>query len=150
MAEGLYLEDLAVGMTADAVHVVTEADIAGFADVSGDHNPLHLDEVYAAKTPFRGRIAHGMLAGAYISALLGNTLPGPGSIYVSQALRFKRPIRIGDEVTVRATVLAIDERQAHVTIETVCLVKGKVAVEGEAVAYAPRRARAERGGADAA
>jgi 3-hydroxybutyryl-CoA dehydratase len=144
VAEGLYLEDLAVGMSAEAVHVVTEADIAAFADVSGDRNPLHLDEAYAARTPFRGRIAHGMLAGAYISAILGNTLPGPGSIYVSQALRFKRPIRIGDEVTVRASVSGIDERQAHVTIATVCLVKGKVAVEGEAVAFAPRRARAER------
>jgi 3-hydroxybutyryl-CoA dehydratase len=149
VAEVLYLEDLAVGMSAEAVHVVTEAAIAAFADVSGDHNPLHLDEAFAAKTPFRGRIAHGMLAGAYISAILGNTLPGPGSIYVSQALRFKRPIRIGDEVTVRAEITAIDERQAHVTVATTCVVKGKVAVEGEAVAYAPRRARAERGGAGA-
>jgi 3-hydroxybutyryl-CoA dehydratase len=144
VVEGLYLEDLAVGMSAEDVRTVGEADIAAFADVSGDHNPLHLDEDYAAKTPFRGRIAHGMLAGAYISALIGGRLPGPGVIYISQMLCFKRPIRIGDEVTVRATIEAIDERQAHVTIATVCLVKGKAAVEGEAVVYAPRRSRAER------
>ena len=144
MAEGLYLEDLTVGMSAEDVRTVGEADIVAFAEVSGDHNPLHLDEAYAAKTPFRGRIAHGILAGAYISALIGDRLPGPGAIYVSQMLRFKRPIRIGDEVTVRATIEAIDERQAHVTIATTCLVKGKAAVEGEAVVYAPRRSRAER------
>ena len=131
-------------MSAEDVRNVREADIVAFADVSGDRNPLHLDEAYAAKTPFRGRIAHGMLAGAYVSALIGDRLPGPGAIYVSQTLQFKRPIRIGDEVTVRATIAAIDERQAHVTIATTCLVKGKVAVEGEAVVYAPRRSRAER------
>ena len=150
MIQGLYLEDLTVGQSAEAVHVVQDADIVGFAEVSGDNNPLHLDEAYAATTPFRGRIAHGMLAGAYISALLAGKLPGPGSIYVSQKLNFKRPIRIGDEVTVRATVTAIDERQAHVTLATACLVKGKVAVDGEAVVNAPRRARAERARAGAA
>ena len=144
MADGLYFEDLTIGATAETVRVVQEADLIAFAAVSGDYNPLHLDEAYAAKTPFRGRIAHGMLAGAYISALLASKLPGAGSIYVSQSLNFKRPIRIGDEVTVRATVAAIDEKQTYATIATVCLVKGKVAVEGQAVTYVPRRARAER------
>jgi 3-hydroxybutyryl-CoA dehydratase len=137
--KGLFLEDLSVGQSAEMARVVTEADIQAFAAVSGDANPVHLDEAYAATTPFKTRIAHGMLAGAYISAVMGTRLPGPGAIYISQTLTFKRPVRIGDEVLARATVTAIDQQRARVVLATVCLVNNKTVVEGEAVVMAPRR-----------
>lgn len=133
------LEDLAVGQSAEAVHVVTDADIRGFAEVSGDHNPVHLDEAYAEGTRFKGRIAHGLLTAAYISALIGSELPGAGSIYVSQSLSFRRPVRIGDEVTTRVTIEAIDQAKGLVTIATNCSVRGKTVLDGQAVVMAPRR-----------
>ena len=136
---GLHLEDLSLGQTAELQHVVTDADIRAFAEVSGDNNPVHLDETYAAATPFKTRIAHGMLSAGYISAVLGTRLPGPGAIYISQSMNFKRPVRIGDEVTTRATVSAIDAERARVTLATVCEVAGKPVVEGEAVVMVPRR-----------
>ena len=136
---GLHLEDLSLGQTAELQHVVTDADIRAFAEVSGDNNPVHLDETYAAATPFKTRIAHGMLSAGYISAVLGARLPGPGAIYISQSMNFKRPVRIGDEVTTRATVSAIDAERARVTLATVCEVAGKPVVEGEAVVMVPRR-----------
>lgn len=136
---GLCLEDLSVGQSAEISHTVTDQDIRAFAAVSGDDNPLHLDEAYAATTPFKTRIAHGMLSAGYISALLGTRLPGPGAIYISQSMNFKRPVRIGDEVKTRATVSAIDSERARVTLATVCEVAGKAVVEGEAVVMVPRR-----------
>ena len=136
---GLRLEDLSLGQTTEISHTVTDADIRAFAEVSGDNNPVHLDEAYAAATPFKTRIAHGMLSAGYISAVLGTRLPGPGAIYISQTMNFKRPVRIGDEVITRATVSAIDADRARVTLSTVCEVAGKAVVEGEAVVMAPRR-----------
>jgi 3-hydroxybutyryl-CoA dehydratase len=136
---GLRLEDLSLGQSAEVSHTVTDADIRAFAEVSGDNNPVHLDEDYAAATPFKTRIAHGMLSAGYISAVLGTRLPGPGAIYISQTMNFKRPVRIGDEVTTRATVSAIDAEKARVTLTTVCEVAGKAVVEGEAVVMVPRR-----------
>jgi 3-hydroxybutyryl-CoA dehydratase len=137
---GLFLEDLSVGQRAELARQVTEADLAAFADVTGDHNPVHLDEAYAASTPFGGRIAHGMLSAGYISALIASKLPGPGAIYVSQTLRFRRPVRIGDVVTAVAQITAIDQAKARVTLATSCLVDGKAVLEGEAVIIAPRKA----------
>ncbi len=137
---GLCLEDLSLGQSAEIAHTVTDADIVAFAEVSGDNNPVHLDEAYAASTPFKTRIAHGMLSAAYISAVLGARLPGPGAIYLSQTLNFKRPVRIGDEVRTRATVSAIDAERARITLATVCEVAGKAVVEGEAVVLVPKRA----------
>ena len=134
-----FLEDLSVGQSAEALHEVTDADIRGFAEVSGDHNPVHLDEAYAEATRFKGRIAHGMLTAGYISALLGNELPGAGSIYVSQSLNFKRPVRIGDEVTTRLTIEAIDEAKGLVTLSSVCTVRGKAVLDGQAVVMVARR-----------
>ena len=136
---GLRLEDLSLGQSAEVSHTVTDADIRAFAEVSGDNNPVHLDEAYAAATPFKTRIAHGMLSAGYISAVLGTQLPGPGAIYISQTMNFKRPVRIGDEVVTRATVAAIDSEKARVTLATVCEVAGKAVVEGEAVVMVPRR-----------
>jgi 3-hydroxybutyryl-CoA dehydratase len=121
------------------VRIVTEADIVLFAQVSGDHNPVHLDEAFAAQTPFKTRIAHGMLSAAYISAVIGTQLPGPGTIYMQQALRFKRPVKIGDEVTTIATISEIDPIKGRVSIDTVCLVAGKPVIEGEALVIAPRK-----------
>jgi 3-hydroxybutyryl-CoA dehydratase len=135
----IYLDDLSVGQSAQMVRTVTEDDIVLFAQVSGDNNPVHLDEAFAAQTPFKTRIAHGMLSAAYISAVIGTQLPGPGTIYMQQALRFKRPVKIGDEVTTIATINEIDPIKGRVSIDTVCLVGGKPVIEGEALVMAPRK-----------
>jgi 3-hydroxybutyryl-CoA dehydratase len=140
MQQGFYFDELSVGQSAERNHIVGATDIAAFAQVSSDTNPVHLDEDYARTTTFGGRIAHGMLSAAYVSAVLGTQLPGPGAIYLSQSLRFRRPVRIGDEVTARVTVKALDEKRGHVTLETVCLVGGKAVLDGEALVMAPKRA----------
>ncbi len=132
------LDELEVGREAVRVRTVTDADIAGFAEVSGDHNPVHLDEGFAQGTPFKGRIAHGMLSAAWISALIAGELPGAGSIYLQQSLSFRRPVRPGDEVTVRVAVIAVDRDKGRVTLATTCTVAGKTVVDGEAVVLAPR------------
>ncbi|CAN5318822.1 MaoC family dehydratase [soil metagenome] len=135
---GLTIDQLSIGQSAAKAHVVTDADLRAFADVSGDHNPVHLDEAFAATTPFKGRIAHGMLSGAYISALIAGELPGSGTIYLSQQMSFRRPVRIGDEVVTTATVTAIDAEKGRVTLATVCTVNSKPVVEGEAVVMPPK------------
>ena len=134
-----FLEDLSIGMSAETTNLVTEDVIQQFAAVSGDTNPVHLDADFAAKTSFGERIAHGMLSGAYISAAIGTNLPGPGAIYISQSLSFKRPVKIGAEVVTRVEITAIDEAKARVTFATVCKVGGKAVVDGEAVVMVPRR-----------
>ncbi len=140
MSKGYAFEDLSIGLSASRSHVVTEADIIAFADVSGDHNPVHLDEAFAQTTAFKGRIAHGMLSGAYISALIASDLPGSGSIYISQSLSFKRPVRIGDDLTITVSVTALDGAKGRATLSTVGLVGGKTVVDGEAVIMVPRKA----------
>ena len=135
----LFFEDLSLGQSAETDRTVDAGVIDAFATVSGDTNPVHLDDTYAAATPFGERIAHGMLSAAYISAVLGVQLPGPGAIYVSQTLRFRRPVKIGDVVTARATVTELDAERARATLATVCLVNDKPVVEGEAVVMLPRR-----------
>jgi 3-hydroxybutyryl-CoA dehydratase len=137
---GMVLEAMTVGLAAEQLRTVTPGDLADFADVSGDRNPLHMDEDYAEASPFRGRVAHGMLLGSWISALLGEKLPGPGAIYVSQSLTFKRPVRIGDEVLTRAEVSEVDLKAGHVRLTTRCSVQGKTVLEGEAILRAPRAA----------
>ncbi len=137
---GYFLEDLSVGMAASFAKTVTDADIVLYAGISGDTNPVHIDDEYAAGTPFKGRIAHGMLTAAFISAVLGAILPGPGAIYLSQTLRFKAPVRPGDTVRATVRVTAIDPPRRRVTLDTVCAVGGKVVVEGEALVMVPSRA----------
>ena len=137
--KGLFLEDLSVGQSAELTKTVTEKDIQSFAEVTGDVNPVHLDEAYAATTPFKTRIAHGMLSAGYISAVIGTKLPGPGAIYVGQNLRFKRPVKIGDGVVTKCTITAIDQEKARITLETICTVGDKAVVEGEATIMVPRR-----------
>jgi 3-hydroxybutyryl-CoA dehydratase len=138
--QGFYFDELTLGQSAEMSHVVGARDLEAFAAVSFDTNPVHLDETYARTTTFGGRIAHGMLSAAYISAVLGTRLPGPGAIYLSQSLRFRRPVKIGDEVTARVTVKALDEKRGQVTLETACLVAGKTVLDGEALVLAPKRA----------
>lgn len=144
-AGGYFIEDLTVGQKETFAKTVTDADIVLYAGVSGDTNPAHLDDEYAAGTMFKTRIAHGMLTAAFISAVLGARMPGPGSIYLSQTLRFRAPVRPGDTVTAECEVTDIDLGKKRVTLKTLCLVKGKTVVEGEAVVMPPSRAAAAAG-----
>ena len=136
---GYYLEDLTEGMSAVYTKTVTDADLVLFAGVSGDINPVHVDQEYAKTTMFQGRIAHGMLTGSFISAVLGTKLPGPGCIYLSQNLKFKAPVRPGDTVRAKVTVKSVDLERGRVTVDTVCTVADKTVIEGEAVLMVPRR-----------
>lgn len=137
---GYCLEDLAVGQSASYAKTVTEADIVLFAGVSGDTNPMHLNQEFAAKTPFKGRIAHGMLSAGFISTVLGTKLPGAGAIYLSQSLKFKAPVRPGDTVLAKATVTALLPEKRRVTLSTVCTVGDVVVIDGEAIVMVPSRA----------
>ena len=139
---GLFLEDLTVGQQALFGKTVTEADIAAFAGVSGDTNPIHLHDGFAKTTRFGQRIAHGMLSGSFISTVIGTRLPGPGAVYISQTMNFMAPVMIGDTITAVATVSAIDDKRRRVTLKTQCLNGDKVVIDGEAVVLVPRRAAA--------
>ena len=136
---GFFFEDLSVGQTASLGKTITEADILMFAAVSMDTNPVHLNAEVAAGSVFKQRIAHGMLSAGLISAVLGTQLPGPGTIYMGQTLRFRAPVKIGDTVTATAEVTALDPEKKRVTLKTVCTVAGKVVIEGEATVLAPSR-----------
>ncbi|MFQ3623740.1 MAG: MaoC family dehydratase [Acetobacteraceae bacterium] len=136
----IYFEDLSEGMCASFSRTVTESDIVLFAGVSGDMNPVHLDAEYAEKTVFKGRIAHGMLSAAFISTVLGTKLPGPGTVYLAQSLKFKAPVRIGETVTATCEIVALDPVKKRATMRTVCTVGGKPVVEGEALVMVPSRA----------
>jgi len=136
---GYFFEDLSVGLSASLGKTITEADILMFAAVSMDTNPVHLNAEIAAESVFKQRIAHGMLSAGLISAVLGTQLPGPGTIYMGQTLRFRAPVKIGDTVTATAEVTALDPEKKRVTLKTVCTVAGKVVIEGEATVLAPSR-----------
>ena len=137
--DGYFIEDLSEGMTAVFGKTITDADILMFAGVSGDTNPVHLNEEFAAGTAFQGRIAHGMLTASLISTVLGTKLPGPGCVYLSQNLKFLAPVRVGDTVRAEVTITAIDRLRRRVTFATACKVGGKSVLEGEAVTVVPRR-----------
>ena len=136
-----YYEDLKPGETARLSKTVTEHDIELFGEVSGDHNPLHFDEAFARTTIFKGRIAHGVLAISYISNVLGNQMPGPGTIFLSANTRFKAPVRIGDTVETVCTVAEMLGR-GRVKLDCVCRVGDTVVVEGEVLVIAPMRPKA--------
>ena len=131
------IDALKPGQSATYERTVTDEDIRRFAELSGDDNPVHLDEAFAAATRFKGRIAHGMLAASFISTVVGTKLPGYGAIYVSQSLRFRAPVRIGDTVETTATVAGVDVERKRVTMRTVCRVGGTVVVDGEAELLVP-------------
>ena len=136
---GYTIEDLSIGMVAGFSKTVTDADIVLYAGISGDTNPVHIDAELAAGTPFKQRIAHGMLTASFISAVLGTILPGPGAIYLSQSLRFKAPVHPGDTVRATVRVAAIDTARKRVTLETICTVRDKTVIEGEALVMVPAR-----------
>ncbi|WP_310493805.1 MaoC family dehydratase [Dechloromonas sp.] len=140
-----HIDQLQPGMSASIAKTVTEADIILFAGISTDINPAHLDEEYAKGTMFGGRIAHGMLSAGFISAVLGNHLPGPGTIYLSQTLKFKAPVRPGDTVRATVTVKEVNVAKNRVVLDTVCTVAGKVVIEGECQMMPPVRAAAPTG-----
>ena len=141
---GYFLEDLVEGMSAVFSKTLTDADIIAFGGVSGDTNPLHFDEEFAATTRFGGRIAHGMLSASLISTVIGTKLPGPGSIYATQSLHFRAPVRAGDTVVARVTVEAIEAERKRVTLKTVCTVAQQVVVDGDAQIIVPSRAEIGR------
>lgn len=130
--DGFAFEDLVVGQTARIGKTITEADILMFAAVSLDTNPVHLDAEAAAESVFKERVAHGMLSAGLISAVLGTKLPGAGTVYLGQSLRFRAPVKIGDTVTAMVEVTALDPARKRVTLKTQCTVKGKVVIDGEA------------------
>ena len=126
-------------MAAEKVIHVTEDRIRLFAEASDDFNPVHLDEAFAAKTAYRGRIAHGLLSASFGSAVVGTILPGAGSIYISQTLQFHLPVRIDDTVVIRITVLSVDQESARVELNCEGFVEGKLIMDGIAVVRVPRR-----------
>ena len=130
---GYDFEDLTVGMKASFAKTITEADIILFAGASGDNNAMHINEEFAKTTPFKGRIAHGMLTASVISAAIAGRLPGPGTVYLSQNLRFKAPVRRGDTVQATVIVKELMEEKRRVTLTTICTVGDKVVIDGEAV-----------------
>lgn len=133
------IEDIEIGMSRNLRKVITERDIEMFAEVSTDHNPVHLDDDYANDTIFEGRIAHGMLTAGLISAVIGEQLPGHGTVYLGQTLKFLAPVRPGDMVNAVVTVTDMDIPKRRVTMETHCEINGKKVLKGEAVVMAPSR-----------
>lgn len=133
------IEDIEMGMTRDLRKVVTDEDIEKFAEISTDHNPVHLDDAYAQDTIFEGRIAHGMLTAGLISAVIGEQLPGHGTVYMGQTLKFLGPVRPGDMVHAQVEVIDIDLSKRRVKLECSCRVDGKKVLVGEATVLAPSR-----------
>ena len=132
-------EDLELGLEASYARAVTDADIVTFAGVTGDCNPVHLDAAYAAKTPFKTPISHGMLTAGYISAVFGMHLPGPGAIYVSQTLNFRAPVRHGDQVVASVRIVDLLPAKRRARFECICRVGDKIVLEGEAILMVPGR-----------
>ncbi len=132
------VHEIRVGDRARLIRRVTEADLLLFAAATGDTNPVHFDPEYAAATRFRGRIAHGILAAGFISAAIAGDLPGPGTVYVSQTLRFRAPVRVGDEITAEVEVIRVDPEKNRVCLRTVCRnQEGVTVLDGEAVVVPP-------------
>jgi 3-hydroxybutyryl-CoA dehydratase len=135
----LYFEDLSVGMTEQLSKTVASSDVVGFAEVTGDRNPIHLSEHFAAKTPFGTRIAHGLYTASLISAVLGTRLPGPGAIYISQTLNFRAPVKIGDTVEVKVTVAELIPEKFRARLTCACSVDGEPVLDGEAWVKVPSK-----------
>ena len=135
----LYFEDLSVGMTESYSKTVKSSDVVGFAELTGDRNPIHLSEHFAAKTPFKGRIAHGLYTASLISAFIGTRLPGPGAIYISQTLRFLAPVKIGDTVEAIVEVAELIAEKQRAKLKCRCQVGTTLVLEGEALVKIPLR-----------
>lgn len=138
----LYFEDLEIGRRAALMRTVMETDLHDFAEVSGDFNPIHLSDTFAARTRFGQRIAHGMFTASLVSALIGTRLPGPGAVYLSQTLQFLGPVRIGEVITVSVEVVELVPARCRARLFCECVVDGKAVLEGEAWVAVPSRDRA--------
>ena len=139
MKQGKTIDQVNIGEKAGLAQKITESDVIRFAEVTGDKNPIHLDHVYASQTRFKERIAHGMLTASLISAVIGNRLPGPGNIYVSQSLEFKAPVKLGDVIEAEVEVIEKIPERNRIRLRTICRNQdGTVVIDGEAVVL-PRR-----------
>lgn len=137
---GKSIDQFNIGDSAEFTKTITEYDVYQYAGVTGDFNPVHINEVYAKETFFKRRIAHGMLAGGLISAVLGTRLPGPGSVYLRQELNFTAPVYFGDTVTAKVEIVDINTGKKRITLKTTCTNQDdKVVVDGEAVISLPRK-----------
>jgi 3-hydroxybutyryl-CoA dehydratase len=136
----LFFEDLSVGMIETLTKTVASSDVIGFAQLTGDRNPIHLSEHFAAKTPFGRRIAHGLYTASLISAVLGTRLPGPGAVYVSQTLNFRAPVRIGDTVEVTVVVAELFPERQRARLTCICRVGNDIVLDGEALVKVPSQA----------
>jgi len=138
--EGYTIEQMEIGQSASHSKTISEFDVYQFAGITGDLNPAHINEEYGKSTVFKGRIAHGMLSAGMISAVLGMQLPGPGSVYLSQSIKFIAPVHIGDTITATATIVELLPEKNRVRLETVCTDQnGKVVTTGEAVLMPPKQ-----------
>ena len=135
----LHFEDLALGMSERLEKMISSSDVVGFAEMTGDRNPVHLSEHFAARTPFGTRIAHGLYTASLISAVLGTRLPGPGAIYISQTLNFRAPVRIGDTVSVEVEVVELVPERRRARLSCICRVGEEVVLDGEALVKVPTR-----------
>lgn len=140
----LYFEDLSVGLSERLAKTVSASDVVGFAEISGDRNPIHLSEHFAAKTSFGTRIAHGLYTASLISAVLGTRLPGPGAVYISQTLNFRAPVKIGDTVDVEVTVTESFPEKLRARLSCICMVEGETVLDGEAPVKVPSNQSGER------
>jgi len=137
--KGYTINEMEIGQKASFTKTVTETDVYLFAGITGDVNPAHINEEYAKDTMFKERIAHGMLSAGFISAVLGMYLPGPGTIYLGQTLKFTAPVKFGDTITATAEVLEKNTEKNRATLKTVCTNQdGKVVLEGEATVMPPK------------
>ncbi|HOK06036.1 MAG TPA: MaoC family dehydratase [Syntrophales bacterium] len=138
---GKTMDEIALGETAEFAKTVSETDVYLYAGITGDLNPAHVNEAYAADTFFKGRIAHGMLTAGFISAILGTRLPGPGTIYIRQELNFLAPVRMGDTITARVEVMEKITEKNRLRLRTTCTNQaGKTVLDGEAVVMPPKKA----------
>lgn len=132
------VESIDVGMSATYSQTISSEDVERFSEISGDKNPVHLSDEYAEHSRFGRRIAHGLMSASFFSALFGTRIPGPGCVYMSQSLEFKRPVYIGDRVDAIVTVTAVDVAKGHVSFDTVCKVSGKIVIAGGAKIFVPK------------
>ena len=128
-------DSIHLGMDESIQKIITEDDVIAFSNISGDTNPIHLSDEYAKETRYKKKIAHGLLSASFFSAIFGTKLPGNGCVYLSQSLKFKYPVYIGDEVTAIVTVLEINKEKNIITFSTVCRVKNKIVIDGKAEIY---------------
>lgn len=138
IVDSIAIEDIKEGMEASYSQTITDADVKTFAGMSGDHNPVHVNDEYAANSRWERRIAHGMISASFFSGLFGTKLPGIGCVWVSQTLKFLKPVYINDTVTAKVIVRDVDLERRRVFLRTVCSVKGEIVIDGEGEVFIPR------------